>query len=248
MGFTPVLASQRRKEVRFLTDPAARETGVLVAFCHRTGGASSPPFDTLNLAERVGDERAAVARNRRIVGRAVGFDLGVLALSRQVHGSEVLEVAPGRAGIVGEADGLVTRAAGPVLGMLTADCAAVVVAGAGGVVIVHAGWRGLVAGVVERGVAEVEPARAAWVGPCIRACCYEVGPEVVTAFNARGLPTAGSRVDVGEAAICALRRAGVPRIAAVPECTACTPTYFSHRRDGLTGRQGAFAALVGRAR
>jgi YfiH family protein len=239
------LASRRRNGVRLLTDPRARAQGVLVAFCDRLGGVSDPPFDTLNLGAAVGDDPAAVARNRARAAGALGVAAECLATSRQVHGADVVEVAPGLSGVVAEADGLVARAPGPVLTMLTADCAAVVVAGSGGVAILHAGWRGLVAGTIERGVAAVGGAHAAWVGPAVRACCYEVGPEVTDAFRRRGLPTAaGGRVDIGEAAAAALRAAGVGSIAAAGVCTACSPRYFSARRGRVTGRQGAFVALL----
>jgi YfiH family protein len=241
---TPTLTPVRRAGIRVLTDPGAAALGVLVAWSDRIGGVSAPPFDTLNLAATLGDDPAAVARNRALVADAVGFEPRALALSRQVHGAHVAEVGADDGGVVGEADGLVTRGPGPVLGILSADCAAVAIAGERGVALVHAGWRGLAAGVVERGVASVAPARAAWVGPCIRSCCYEVGPDVVAAFAARGLPVGRGRVDVSEAACRALARAGVAAVAATPECTGCSPRYFSHRREGRTGRQGAFACLL----
>jgi purine-nucleoside/S-methyl-5'-thioadenosine phosphorylase / adenosine deaminase len=110
--------------------------------------------------------------------------------------------------------------------------------------MVHAGWRGLVAGAIEAGVAAVGPVTRAWVGPSIHACCYEVSTEVLDAFAAAGLPRAGDdRVDPGRAATFALRRAGVHAIAATDECTSCDRRYFSYRRDGLTGRQGSFVML-----
>jgi copper oxidase (laccase) domain-containing protein len=112
------------------------------------------------------------------------------------------------------------------------------------VAVLHGGWRGLVGGIVERGVAALDRAQRAWVGPTIRACCYEVGPEVVDAFRRRDLPLAGEgRVDPAEAAAALLERAGV-EVALSDVCTACDESYFSYRREGTTGRQGAFAALL----
>ena len=88
------------------------------------------------------------------------------------------------------------------------------------------------------------PVRRAWVGPSIRSCCYEVGPEVIDAFTAAGLPVADDRhVDIPEAAAAALRALGVHDIAVSEVCTGCDPSWFSHRREGTTGRNGAFAAL-----
>jgi copper oxidase (laccase) domain-containing protein len=165
-------------------------------------------------------------------------------MSRQLHGSDVLEAVPGACGVIGDGDGLVARTSGPVLSILTADCAAVALAGRGGVALVHAGWRGLVAGVGERGAEMVAPLWGAWIGPCIRACCYRVGPEVIRAFERRGLPTRAGRVDIAEAARVAVRRAGAPAVALAQECTACAGRYFSYRKEGVTGRQGAFAALL----
>jgi YfiH family protein len=227
-------------------DVGARERGVLVAFGDRRGGVSSPPFEGLNLALRVGDDKAAVVENRALVARAAGFDPACLALSRQVHGANLIEVRPGEAGVLGDADGLVSTAPGPVLGILTADCAPVALAGDAGVAIVHAGWRGLVAGVVEAGVDAVGPVWGAWVGPSIHHCCYTVGPDVIAAFKGRGLPvSAPDRVDPGRAAGDVLRRCGVESVFVSDECTHCNTAHFSHRRDGVTGRQGAFVALIG---
>jgi copper oxidase (laccase) domain-containing protein len=112
----------------------------------------------------------------------------------------------------------------------------------------HAGWRGLVAGAIEAGIAAVGPVRAAWVGPAIHACCYEVSDDVTSAFRSAGLPVAGDdRVDPGRAAVFALERAGIGEIAATGDCTSCDPRYFSYRRDGLTGRQGSFIRMLGDA-
>jgi YfiH family protein len=230
--------------IGILSDEVARAQGLLVAFVNRTGGVSKPPFDSLNLAARGGDDPEAVAQNRVRAAGAAGFEAARLALCRQVHGTEVRETGPGDAGVLGEADVLVVRGPGPVAGILTADCAPVVVWGERGAAVLHGGWKGLAAGVVERGAAAVA-ARRAWIGPCIRECCYEVGPEVVDAFRAAGLPVADdSHVDPGAAAEFALSRAGVAGISDSAVCTGCDLSYFSYRREGLTGRQGAFVGLL----
>ena len=245
MASQPSLTEVRRGGLRLLEDRGARAAGRLVCFSDRRGGVSPPPYDSLNLASRVGDDPAHVLLNRERVARAAGFPLESLALARQVHGADLLELSQGDRGVVGEADGLVVRGPGVVAGILTADCAPVVVAGEDAVALLHAGWRGLVAGVVEAGVAALRDATEAWIGPSIRSCCYEVGPEVVEAFRAAGLPVAGAdRVDPAEAARAALRRAGVVRVATSGECTACSARFFSFRRDATTGRQGAFAAYL----
>ncbi|CAN5570092.1 peptidoglycan editing factor PgeF [soil metagenome] len=228
-------------------DEGARRHGVVVAFTDRTGVGSEPPYDTLNLSLSVGDRREDVLANRRRVAAALDLAPGDLVLARQQHGTTLLRAGRRRRGLAGEGDGLLTRHRGPVLGMLAADCATVVVVGSCGLAVAHAGWRGLAGGMVPRAVAAVAPAWAAWVGPAIGACCYEVGPEVVHAFERVELPVNADRahVEVGRTAVTAVRAAGVEQVTAVGGCTACGDRWFSHRRDaGRTGRHGAFAALV----
>lgn len=245
MTFTPTLAEHRERDVLWFADDGARDAGVLVAFSARLGGVSRAPYDTLNLAVRVGDERGDVMENRRRAAAATGFDPARLALAIQVHAADVLDVGPDDAGVLGEADGLFTAAPGPVLAILAADCAPVTLWGSRGVAIVHAGWRGLVTGVVAKGVERVGEVHGAWVGPAIHACCYEVGPEVVSAFEAAGLPVHDdSHVDPGHAAGAALRAAGVDRVVVSDVCTCCDHRFFSYRRDGVTGRHGAFVSLL----
>jgi YfiH family protein len=242
----PSLTQTEISNVQVLTDPGALEHGWLLGFSSRRGGVSPAPFDTLNLALRGGDRPELVTENRRRVASAVGIPVDSLALARQVHRADVLRAEPGQSGVLGEADVLVATEPGPVLGIFTADCAPVLLAGRRGVAVAHAGWRGLVAGAIERAVEAVSPVTAAWIGPCIHACCYEVGPEVIAAFQDAGLPISGpDRIDPAEASAFALRRAGAPKVAVASACTCCDTDYFSYRRDGLTGRQGAFLALVG---
>lgn len=242
MTLVPTLRRVERNGIGVLSDPGAPSAGLWIAFLNRCGGVSRGPYSSLNLAARVGDDPDAVAANRARAATALGFDVEDLVLARQVHGAEVLEAGGGNSGVLGEGDGLVARGAGPVLGLLTADCAPIVVAGAAGVAVLHGGWRGLVAGIVERGLEAVPGARWAWVGPAIRACCYRVGPEVVAAFRRRGLEVGGEgHIDVAAAAAAVLRRAGL-EVAVSDVCTACDGSYYSYRRDGTTGRQGTFAA------
>jgi hypothetical protein len=161
---------------------------------------------------------------------------------------------------LGEADGLVTSEAGVVLAVLTADCAPVLLAdpGAGVVGAVHAGWRGLAAGVVEAGIAAVaalgaDPAAVVGlVGPAVGGCCYEVGPDVREAVGDRypaALATTRDgrpALDPAAGAAQALERAGIGQIRVAGECTVdLADRHFSHRRDhGRTGRQAGLIALV----
>lgn len=221
----------------------ARGRRAKVAFSDRNGGVSDAPFHTLNLGLFVGDDEGAVWENRIRVGKAAGFDADDLALAKQVHGADVAETTEG--GMVGEADVLVTelgaRVGRPVIGILTADCAPVVLEGTSRLGIAHAGWRGVVGGAVEAAVRAVGDVERAWIGPSIHACCYEVGPEVVDAFRSKELAIAdGNRVDPARAAAVLLRRSGVEDVMVSDVCTSCDERYFSYRRDGVTGRQGAF--------
>jgi polyphenol oxidase len=261
------------------------EAGVVAAFTGRAGGSSAPPFATLNLGLAVGDDLRRVLANRRRVATVLGLAGRPWVLTRQVHGDRVLAVGSGRPGAgpaapgpgrvetaalgqgppegkppVGEADGLVTTDPGVVLAVLTADCAPVLLADpANGVVgAVHAGWRGLAAGVVEAGVAAMaalgaDPAATVGlVGPAVGGCCYEVGPDVREAVGARypaALATTRDgrpALDPAAAAAQALERAGVGQLRVAGECTVdLADRHFSHRRDhGRTGRQAGLIALV----
>jgi YfiH family protein len=240
-----MLETKQVDGLTLLIDSAARDAGVLVAFADRTGGASRAPYDALNLAATVGDDDRAVNENRGRVAAALGFEIADLVLAKQVHGCGVLEAGPSSSGVIGEADVLVSKEPGKVIGILTADCVPVVLRGDRAVAIAHAGWRGLVAGAIEEAIAQLGTVTKAWVGPSIHACCYEVGPEVSDAFREHGLPVADdTHVDPGRAAVVALHNAGISDVEATTACTSCGEGFFSYRRDGVTGRQGAFAGLL----
>jgi YfiH family protein len=249
MVLQPQLVAERSSSVSVLSDPSAREEGLLVAFTDRRGGVSRSPYAELNLAARVGDDVDLVMENRRRAAQAIDYDASRLALARQVHGRELINVRSDQSGVLGEADGLVLSAPGPVAGILTADCAPIVVAGNGAAAVLHGGWRGLVAGIVAAGVEAIGGGTTAWIGPAIKACCYEVGSEVIKAFDDFGLPVAQrsgdrGRVDIPEAARASLEQAGVTRVIDSGICTHCNNDYYSYRRDGVTGRQGGFVSLL----
>ncbi|MDQ3646946.1 MAG: polyphenol oxidase family protein [Actinomycetota bacterium] len=245
MGFAPLLTETERAGIPMVLDEASAERGLLVAFTRRAGGVSPAPYESLNLGTRVGDDPVAVAENRRRAARAMGFDPAHLASSHQVHGRAVVSAGQDARGDLGEADIITVRDTDALAMILTADCVPVVIAGTDAVAAVHAGWRGIARGAVEEGLARVGRPLVAWIGPSIRACCYEVGPEVVAAFAAKDLPSArAGRVDPADAALRLLERSGVDRVAVADVCTSCDRRYFSHRRDGVTGRQGAFASWL----
>jgi YfiH family protein len=221
------------------------------AFSTRAGGVSGEPYATLNLAILTGDRREDVRENRRRLSAALGVDPRGVLIGRQVHRAELARhdsapqpnafAEPGPD--LPEVDGQVTDRPGLAPLVMVADCLPVALAGPRGVAMLHCGWRGLAAGIVERGVEEVR-ARAAAVGPGIGPCCYEVGPEVVDSFAELGDGIAtGRMLDLREVARRLLARAGVERVEVSELCTSCEPDlFFSHRRDGeRTGRQAGIA-------
>jgi YfiH family protein len=135
--------------------------------------------------------------------------------------------------------------------VMTADCLPIAIAGGGAVAILHAGWRGLAAGVIGEGVKAVRElgtagALAAAIGPGAGPCCYEVGDEVREAFAAHGAEVLrGANVDLKAIARAQLDTAGVSVVHDVGLCTICSEQFFSHRRDhGVTGRQAGVAWLT----
>ncbi|HXF57636.1 MAG TPA: peptidoglycan editing factor PgeF [Actinomycetota bacterium] len=239
--------------------------GFGAAFTERTGGVSDGPFRSLNLGFASGDERDRVLENRRRLQAALG--VGALALVRQVHGAGVVRVpgpsegagppgADGPSPLRPTGDVLTTLAANVPLSVLVADCVPVALAdpATGQVAAVHAGWRGIAAGVLEAAVAAFPRPRSllAAVGPAVGPDHYEVGPEVAAAVRratsqAVVVRTGGAlRLDLGATVERTLRDLGVARIERAELCTACLPErFFSYRRDRRTGRQALVAWRVG---
>ncbi len=234
--------------------------GVRAGFTTRRGGVSEGPWQGLDLALHVGDDDAAVARNRALLA---GWAGAPVRFGHQVHGTAV-EVVDGAAGLhgVGErdaevtgCDALVTAAPGMPVGVLVADCVPVLLAdpAAGVVAAAHAGRRGLLDGVLARTVEAMVAAGArasavrAVVGPCAGPCCYEVPARMreqaaavlpaVHAVTRKGTPSIDLRAGCREA----LGRAGVGDVAVVERCTVEDPVLYSYRRSAVTGR---FAGVV----
>lgn len=210
--------------------------GAQVRFTTRRGGVSTGPYASLNLGPWTADDPGAVAANQERL--RAGLGLRWLSLGRQVHGADVVDAGDG-----GDADGRVTREHGTGVMVLTADCLPVALAGGDGVAMIHAGWRGLAAGILEAGVAALGGDVAAAIGPGAGGCCYEVGPEVHAAFGEDG-PDGARPIDLKAIAAARLRAAGVATVHDCGLCTICgdPDLFFSHRRDaGVTGRQGGVA-------
>jgi YfiH family protein len=223
-----------------------------VVFTTRLGGVSKGPYASLNLGRKSGDDVEHVDENRRIACDSIGADVERLALNYQVHSDRVLRAAAGTRRE--RADGLWTEERDlPVLA-LSADCLPLALVRTGGerpaVAVLHVGWRGLLAGVIQAGASALgDHALAAAIGPGIGPCCYEVGEEVAAPFRERfGEDVVRDRrLDLWTSAERALHAAGVEHVHRFDRCTACEPdTFFSHRRDaGRTGRQGVIAYVAG---
>lgn len=214
----------------------------------RVGGMSAAPYDTFNLGDHVGDESECVRRNRALLRDELKLPVEPLWL-KQVHGVDVVDGAVTKAGAI--ADGAYTDKPGAVLAIMTADCMPIFLCDRDGteVGLVHAGWRGLAAGVVEAGLRAMGAPRQhllAHLGPGIGAQSYEVGdivrdefvrhdPEAARAFAAVG--DGKWLADMYELARMRLRAFGVMQVSGGEHCTLRErERFFSYRRDGVTGR------------
>jgi polyphenol oxidase len=221
-----------------------------VAFSTRRGGVSEGPYESLNLGRLTGDDPDRVAENRSILCAELGADESQLTYNQQVHGDKVHRAQPDQSGR--EGDALWTDVRGrPLLGF-AADCLPIVLARTGGarpaLAVVHAGWRGLLAGVIANAAAALETAFAAVIGPGIGPCCYEVGADVAVPFGKRfGWDVVREgKLDLWASAERALSAAGAVGVERTNLCTSCQPElFFSHRRDhGTTGRQGVMGYVA----
>lgn len=216
---------------------------------YRGGGVSEGCYASLNLGAHVGDAPAAVAENRARLKVAAALPAEPAWLT-QVHGTRVRDLD--KPSDDAPADAAVTRRPGTVCALLTADCLPVLLANEAGthLAAAHAGWRGLAAGVLEAtvGALGVAPSSLlAWLGPAIGPKHFEVSAEVRTAFLGQDPGAAGAFVanargrymaDLYALARRRLAAAGVTRLFGGGACTFVeAERYYSHRRDGTTGRQ-----------
>jgi hypothetical protein len=270
----PKLEPRTNEGITVFTDDALRsDCGVLVAFACRTGGHSLPPYTGLNLAGHVGDVPEVVDANRSALldSLGIGHVRERLTTAEQVHGAQVAVVGDDRAGsgaFVGHpergpipgTDGLLTVQAEVPLLLCFADCVPVVLVATGprrGVAVVHAGWRGALAGIAGRGAVALAAAAGctpadltAYVGPHIGPCHYQVDETLLSQFvhTFGTIAAAQGRLDLGAVVSESLNGVGVPPSSQcrVGLCTAeRTDAFFSYRAEGLTGRHGAVACILG---
>lgn len=242
---------------------------VAIAFTDRYGGSSCAPYDSLNLGLHVGDNPQMVLANRRQLSALLSLPCEPLWLE-QVHGVDVVSISDlANSTSVPLADGSYSDQFGQVCAVMTADCLAVLLCDKQGrqVAAVHAGWRGLCAGVIEQAVKCFSiPASEliACLGPCIGPNQFEVGSEVRSAFMASAAADTSSAelenviadcfiakvnttdkylADMVGLAKLRLKQLGVDTVYSVDECTVSNNDYFSYRRDKQTGRMASLIWL-----
>ncbi len=248
------------------TDPQRSGWWAQWAFSNRSGGVSGEPYESLNLADYVGDDPVAVEQNRMVLGRELDGQIGQPRVSVTVmgarHGADVAVVDERmtldvhNSLMVEGFDGLVTNTPNVAVVALVADCVPVLLADVehGVVAAVHCGWRGLVAGVVEQTLQKMMEMGATSetvygiAGPAICGPCYGVPLERVRAVqrvaqaSVATSRSGGPALDVRIGVMAQLHSQGVAATM-VGGCTNEDPDLFSYRRDGVTGRQGGAIVL-----
>ncbi len=221
------------------------------AYCTtRAGGFSTSPFDSLNLALHVGDDPGHVAQNRQLLQQELNLpaEPGWINQTHGIH-AVTLEQESSR-----DADAAITRVRGIVAVVMTADCLPILICNRDGneVAAVHAGWRGLQAGVIQAALAKMKSPSGkllAWIGPGISQACFEVGAEVRAAFidsMQDGQPFFKANrkghwlCDLAGLAELVLKRQGVIDVYRAPNCSyRDAELFFSYRRNATTGRMAS---------
>jgi len=244
----------------FITPDWPAPTNVRAYTTTRPGGVSTSPWDSFNLADHVGDDANAVDANRTLLVKTLALPVAPTWL-HQVHGAIVIDANapfPRKGRLVGDAS--ITKEPNRVCVVLTADCLPVLFCDHRGtkVGVAHAGWRGLVGGVLDSTVHALSTNPTdllVWLGPGIGPNAFEVGNEVRDAFirDAETAATAFSRItqdhwlaDLYLLARQRLERLGIREVYGGEFCTYHdTKRFFSYRRDGATGRMASIIYLVG---
>lgn len=237
---------------------------VKALFTTRKGGVSSVPYASLNLGDHVGDDPSRVEQNRTLLRRFLPEDPSWL---KQTHGTTVIDAGAWRlktAEGAPEGDAVFTRQSANVCAILVADCLPILFCDRNGTIVglMHAGWRGLAAGIVQRTLSAIDHRDSplmAWLGPAIGPGRFEVGEEVRNTFiqrdskSARAFarpPEAGDNAGKWLANIFLLAQqqlmdAGITEIHGGGVCTYNDPDrFFSYRRDGVTGRMAGLIWLA----
>jgi YfiH family protein len=239
--------------------------GLRHGFSTRRGGISALPQGALNLTNLAWDSPEAVHENRRRFLSAVGLEHAELATLSQIHSDRIHIIEQNRGGrnTRPRADAQMTRLRGIALGVQVADCFPILIADRvmGSIAAVHAGWRGTAERIVSKTVTAIQRTYGSdprdllvAIGPGIRACCFEVGPEVLDVFRHNfpemELPPGNFRgpahLDLSEAIAIQLVEAGVEagNVFDLESCTRCgTAEFFSYRGEGVCS--GRMMAVIG---
>jgi YfiH family protein len=228
----------------------------------RLGGVSREPFDTLNLGNTVGDDRAAVAENHARVYAHLGLSAAQVTSPRQVHSNRVVVITGDEAGsTIPDSDGLVTTDLRIALLLRFADCQPILLYDPAhhALGLIHAGWRGVAQGIARRAVETLVQAFGtrpgnllAGLGPAIGPCCYTVGDKVAAAMGyvlpdwSQAMTSLGEdqwSLDLSAANAQQLAAEGVQQIESANLCTACHQDEFYSHRAG-NGRTGRFAVAA----
>lgn len=230
-------------------------------FLGRIGGVSTGPYESLNIAYWVGDDSAHVDKNWRRLREAIGN--APIARCHQVHGKSVHVVNRANLAEKPQGDGMVTAEPGILLAVASADCVPILMTARGEIVgAIHAGWRGVMAGIAEEGVRAMERLGAkpneirAALGPSIGQCCFEVDEKLAQQFarevvgserHSRPGRPGKTHLDLRGIITDQLERAGLPResIINVGPCTKCAnDCFFSRRANASSGLQISFIGIA----
>jgi polyphenol oxidase len=258
---TDTLADSCKESLSWLTAAGLPASVMAVQTLRRTAGHGQPPFDTFNLALHVGDDPAVVHANRmKLLQSLSPFGCERLVWLNQVHGTAVCRVTSHLNGALPDADAIVTDQVGVGCVIMTADCLPVVLSNVDGseVACVHAGWRGLLSGVIEAAAKSMrEPPTFAWLGAAISQASFEVGAEVYSQFSEEDASSANAftqlsiglyadkySADLYQLARLRLGRIGVKQVSGGEHCTVAQQhDFFSYRRDGQTGRMATVVMI-----
>jgi YfiH family protein len=254
------------KRLNYLTIPEWSAMGVKLAFSTRNGGVSKSPYSFLNLALHVNDRPEAVLHNRELFLSELGCSAESCVAGEQVHGTKVFLVSEQdrsrgmqrMEGAIPQCDALLTLTDAGLLSYY-ADCVPlffycppIKLVG-----LAHAGWQGTAKGIVKEVLTKIKSLGGlpedclVAIGPCIGACCYEIGEDVASVFKENfndlsmfiKLNEGKYKLDLAKANQMQLISEGIPtsNIYKAKMCTACHAEHFySYRRDGITGRMAAF--------
>lgn len=211
----------------------------------RVGGFSQGAYQSLNLGLHVGDESEKVLKNRALLPNS-----NTITWLNQTHSAHAVELLEPSTHPL-KADASFTSVPGQTCAVMTADCLPILLCHSDGteVAAIHAGWRGLAAGVVENTLAKMNSKTEklmAWLGPAISAESFEVGHDVFCQFThdekkafSKGLKSGKYWLDLHELAAHKLSVSGVRSITRENRCTYINKEFFSYRRDKATGRMAS---------